>query len=169
MIYQSKHSGSVIDEVVDKLKDFDPNNIDGGSVQSDWSQTDSTQNDFIKNKPTFAKINGYDITNDYNIPIIPFMTGGTTVQTVYKNALFYVLPIIDTDCNITVPRTGELLNYYFFIPYQSGTISFNQNITWANNEPPVFESNVSYLIQITCTRDFNGVPFWLGCYGIFNL
>lgn len=66
------------------------------NVQSDWSQSDNTKDDFIKNKPTIPTVNNATLTIQKN---------GTNVQTFTANASS------NKTANITVPTAvSELSN-----------------------------------------------------------
>ena len=84
------------------------------NVQSDWNQTTTTADDYIKNKPTLATVATSGSYNDLsNKPTIPTVNNatltiqknGTTVKTFTANASSNVT------ANITVPtKTSDLTN-----------------------------------------------------------
>ena len=88
--------------------------IPDAQVQSDWTQTDNTKVDYIKNKPTLATVATSGSYNDLsNKPTIPTVNNatltiqknGTTVNTFTANASS------DVTANITVPtKVSDLTN-----------------------------------------------------------
>ena len=48
------------------------------NVQANWNQTDTSADDYIKNKPTLFSGNYNDLTNKPTIPTIPSLSKGTT-------------------------------------------------------------------------------------------
>lgn len=88
------------------------------NVQSDWSQSDNTKDDYIKNKPTIPTVNDATLTIQKN---------GTTVQTFSANQSG------NATANITVPtKVSDLTNDSGFITTETD---------------PVFGDSVAYTID----------------------
>lgn len=113
------------------------------NVQSDWNQTTTTADDYIKNKPTLATVATSGSYNDLsNKPTIPTVNNatltiqknGTTVKTFTANASTNVT------ANITVPtKTSDLTNdsnYITNTTYASansaGVIKVGNNLSISN-------------------------------------
>lgn len=94
--------------------------------QSDWTQTDDTQVDFIKNKPNFATVaTSGSYTDLDNKPTIPTVNNGTL--TIQKNGIsvgtFMANDSSDKSINIIVPtKTSEITN-------DSGFLTSHQDIS----------------------------------------
>lgn len=98
------------------------------NVQSDWSQSDNTKDDFIKNKPTIPTVNNATLTIQKN---------GTNVQTFTANASS------NKTANITVPTAvSELTN-------DSGYI------TGYTETDPVFSASAASGITSSDISDWN--------------
>lgn len=81
--------------------------IPSAQIQSDWSQSDNTQVNYIKNKPTIPTVNNATLTIQKN---------GATVNTFTANASSNVT------ANITVPtKTSEITNDSNFVTSTSTT------------------------------------------------
>lgn len=99
------------------------------NVQANWTQTTTTADDYIKNKPTLATVATSGSYNDLsNKPTIPTVNNatltiqknGTTVKTFTANASSNVT------ANITVPtQTSELTNNSGFLTSSTGVTSVN--------------------------------------------
>ena len=85
------------------------------NVQSDWNETNSSSDAFIKNKPTFKTINNELITGSGNITITGGGTGNVNngTLTIQKNgtnvATFTANSASDVTANITVPTITDSL------------------------------------------------------------
>ena len=101
------------------------------NVQANWTQTTTTADDYIKNKPTLATVATSGSYNDLsNKPTIPTVNNatltiqknGSTVNTFTANASSNVT------ANITVPtQTSELTNNSGFLTSSTGVTSVNGN------------------------------------------
>lgn len=89
------------------------------NVQSNWTQSDSTKDDYIKNKPSLATVATSGSYNDLsNKPTIPTINNGTL--TIKRNgtnvATFTANQSSSSTANITVPtKTSDLTNDSGFV------------------------------------------------------
>ena len=105
-------------------------------IQSDWNQTTTTAEDYIKNKPPLATVATSGSYNDLSDkPTIPTVNNatltiqknGTTVKTFTANASSDVI------CNITVPtNTNELTNGAGFITSSGTAANVSGTVAIAN-------------------------------------
>ena len=104
------------------------------NVQSDWAQTTTTADDYIKNKPTLATVATSGSYNDLsNKPTIPTVNNATL--TIQKNGTnvqtFTANQSTNATANITVPtKTSELTNDSSFV-ISSGTVAKADQLTTA--------------------------------------
>ena len=117
------------------------------NVQSDWDQTITTADDYIKNKPSLATVATSGSYNDLsNKPTIPTVNNatltiqknGTTVKTFTANASANVT------ANITVPtKTSDLTNDSGFLTSSTAVTSFNGSTGAITYTAPVTSVNGS--------------------------
>lgn len=104
------------------------------NVQSDWTQTTTTADDYIKNKPTLATVATSGSYNDLsNKPTIPTVNNATlTIQKNSTNvATFTANASSNVTANISVPTaTSDLTNDSGFVT-SSGTVAKANQLTTA--------------------------------------
>lgn len=127
------------------------------NVQSDWTQTTTTADDYIKNKPTLATVATSGSYNDLsNKPTIPTVNNatltiqknGTTVKTFTANASSNVT------ANITVPtKTSEITNDSNFVASGDlATVATSGSYNDLSNKPTIPAAQVqSNWTQTTTT------------------
>jgi len=104
------------------------------NVQANWTQTTTTADDYIKNKPTLATVATSGSYNDLsNKPTIPTVNNATL--TIQKNGTnvqtFTANQSTNATANITVPtKTSELTNDSSFVT-SSGTVAKANQLTTA--------------------------------------
>ena len=114
------------------------------NVQSDWNQTTTTADDYIKNKPTLAAVATSGSYNDLsNKPTIPTVNNatltiqknGTTVKTFTANASTNVT------ANITVPtKTSDITNDSNFVASGDlATVATSGSYNDLTNKPTIPE------------------------------
>ena len=108
--------------------------IPAAQVQSDWAQSDNTQVDFIKNKPTISTVNNATLTIKRNNTTVATFTANSSTDTVAD----ITTPIIDlTD---TDPGEGSVLDPDNFVAVYGGnpiildysTSETNTGTKWIN-------------------------------------
>lgn len=127
------------------------------NVQSDWNQTTTTADDYIKNKPTLATVATSGSYNDLsNKPTIPTVNNatltiqknGTTVKTFTANASSNVT------ANITVPtKTSDITNDSNFVASGDlSTVATSGSYNDLSNKPTIPAAQVqSNWTQTTTT------------------
>ncbi len=127
------------------------------NVQSDWTQTTTTADDYIKNKPTLATVATSGSYNDLsNKPTIPTVNNatltiqknGTTVKTFTANASTNVT------ANITVPtKTSDITNDSNFVASGDlATVATSGSYNDLSNKPTIPAAQVqSNWTQTTTT------------------
>ena len=127
------------------------------NVQSDWTQTTTTADDYIKNKPTLATVATSGSYNDLsNKPTIPTVNNatltiqknGTTVKTFTANASSNVT------ANITVPtKTSDITNDSNFVASGDlATVATSGSYNDLTNKPTIPAAQVqSNWTQTTTT------------------
>lgn len=105
-------------------------NIESGAevnVQADWNQTNTSADDYIKNKPTIPTVNNATLTIQKN---------GTTVNTFTANASSNVT------ANITVPTTlddisdGSTRKLANYLPLSGGSVTGDLKLYVASGDSP---------------------------------
>ena len=115
-----------------------------GQVQSDWNQSDSTKDDYIKNKPTIPSI-----TNKANkITIVNYGTSSTTT-TLSENTYYIWGEVASLTLTLGTPADASKLSEYMF-EFQSGatptTLSLPSSVKWVDT--PTIEANKTYQVSI---------------------
>lgn len=112
------------------------NGIEAGAevnVQSDWNQSDSTADDYIKNKPSIPTVNNATLTIQKN---------GTTVETFTANSS------TNKTANITVPtKTSDLTNDSDFVSDASYVHTDNNFTTTLKNKLDGIQSGAEVNVQ----------------------
>lgn len=128
-----------------------------GQIQSDWNQSDSTKDDYIKNKPTnvsaFTNDAGYitssSIANKANkITIVNYGTSSTTT-TLSENIYYIWGEVASLTLTLGTPSDASKLSEYMF-EFQSGatptTLSLPSSVKWVDT--PTIEANKTYQVSI---------------------
>lgn len=108
------------------------------NVQSNWTQTTTTADDFIKNKPTKLS----DFTNDLNIPTYGLSIDGHTVSIVENGG----------SSSVTVPDEDTKYTPASAVPEMDGTAAVGTSAKYAR-EDHVHPSDTS---RVPTTRTING-------------
>ena len=147
------------------------------NVQSDWNQTTTTADDYIKNKPTLATVATSGSYNDLsNKPTIPTVNNatltiqknGTTVKTFTANASTNVT------ANITVPtKTSDITNDSNFVASGDlATVATSGSYNDLTNKPTVPEikkrtgaSTTTNITPLYVAGDGTNTPMALQTHG----
>ena len=108
------------------------------NVQSNWTQTTTTADDYIKNKPTKLS----DFTNDLNIPTYGLSINGHTVSIVENGGT----------SSVTVPDEDTKYTPASAAPKMDGTATVGTSVKYAR-EDHVHPSDTS---RVPTTRTING-------------
>jgi hypothetical protein len=155
-------------------------------VQSNWTQTDNSQYDYIKNKPTFSTVATSGSYNDLsNKPTIPDgtyanLSGKPNLSTVATSGSYNDLnskpniPATITDLNIIDGTNGQVLTTYGNGKYYFSTVSggggFSGNYNDLTNKPVIVPTSTGTFSTLPDFLDFvNGTTLKTGQnnYGVF--
>jgi len=125
-------SGGTANQILRKKSstDYDTEWVDpsaSSQIQSDWSQSDNTKVDFIKNKPTKLSDFSNDvnfITNTVNNLTNYYLTSETYTQA-QVNALIGSITTIAFELVNTLPTTDIKTNVIYLVPKTVGTSTTN--------------------------------------------
>lgn len=152
--------------------------IQGGSgsqVQSDWNQTDSTADDFIKNKPTiptvptnvsaFTNDAGYltshqDISGKEDKMVVVAVDSGTTLTAAVGNYYRFTYDVGTLDITLPTPTGSNAQSVLFFM-----TTGASPAVTFTSTGNTIYK-NDGFVIDASTTYEINAL--WNGGAWVIN-